>query len=352
MCSPRRSRRPALMQWLGCVVASLLSGCERTADTAATGLMRTHSHAVLALRTESSLVYLRVESDSKDRFAKIDCRTTGVYELSDGRARRVLTGRAACDIIGPGVPAASADGRYLAYYRDGAIHVIDLSTGSTRRLSDSSVLFPQGPAWSPDGYRVAFVARPSPDNGKPSDFGVFVVNSDGSQLRLLVPLGPGTPASAITWSPDQGALALSLRTPNTGGSSLTRRVVVVDTLGGPQRVVATGTDPSWQPTGEWIAYLTPRYSQQGDSSEFAVLRLVRPDGTGDRALYPRTNKAGYGGNSNGDLVGPLAWSTDGTTIAFSRQGVHGSTIWTIRVDGMGLQAVTGDSTDVRTRQHR
>lgn len=46
--------------------------------------------------------------------------------------------------------------------------------------------------WSPDGDRLVLVLPPQP-SGPNADFGLFVMNADGSKLRLL--------SDGYAWSP-------------------------------------------------------------------------------------------------------------------------------------------------------
>jgi Tol biopolymer transport system component len=83
-------------------------------------------------------------------------------------------------------PAWSPDGSKIAIAQDTDIFVIDANGGNLRRLTttDGSGL----PVWSPDGSRIAFTL-----------FGfesaVAVVNSDGTDLRTLMP------GHSPTWRP-------------------------------------------------------------------------------------------------------------------------------------------------------
>jgi TolB protein len=61
-----------------------------------------------------------------------------------------------------------------------------------------------GADWSPDGSRVAFAAF---DESSRRTTGLFVVNADGSGLRLVTP--PGVGALSAQWSPNGALIAFS-----------------------------------------------------------------------------------------------------------------------------------------------
>jgi Tol biopolymer transport system component len=77
--------------------------------------------------------------------------------------------------------AWSPDGRRLALY-DTAFEVVDSTSGRVVRhlLPGTSELQPADPDWSPDGRQIAF-----DDDTSVSGPEVFVINSDGSGLRLV-----------------------------------------------------------------------------------------------------------------------------------------------------------------------
>ena len=62
--------------------------------------------------------------------------------------------------------------------------------------SPASTLIGPSLGWSPDGTRLVLVLPPLP-GGPTGDFGLFVMNADGSDLRLL----SAGYASSPAWQP-------------------------------------------------------------------------------------------------------------------------------------------------------
>ncbi|HEX6261492.1 MAG TPA: phosphodiester glycosidase family protein, partial [Actinomycetota bacterium] len=104
-----------------------------------------------------------------------------------------------------------------------------------------------GPAWSPDGSRVAF-SRALP--GRTPD--LFVVDADGAGLRRLT---SGDPLEASpAWSPDGSRVAFERCCPN--GSS---EIYTVDVEGGVESNLTASpaheASPAWSPDGARIAFV-------------------------------------------------------------------------------------------------
>lgn len=87
----------------------------------------------------------------------------------------------------------SADGRRIAFRRQERIYVRDLVGGGERCISPADWPHCSGPAWSPDGKRIAFACRWDAGNA------IFLVDSEGGQpTKVYDKQGACEPH----WSPD------------------------------------------------------------------------------------------------------------------------------------------------------
>jgi len=154
------------------------------------------------------------------------------------------------------------------------IYVIDVASGATTRLADG-----RGPAWSPDGTRIAF-GRFSNDEA----FALWVMNADGSAVRSL-----GSGLGAV-WSPDGTRIAFSTSPIDLGD------LWVMNADGSGRKKLDGGLGRTWSPDGTRIASVMEDVG--GGSGHLVVARV---DGSG-------TTRLGMG-------LSP-AWSPDGTRIAF------------------------------------
>jgi dipeptidyl aminopeptidase/acylaminoacyl peptidase len=161
----------------------------------------------------------------------------------DGSAPRVLAdGR-------PEYAAYRPDGHMIAFARPGEGIFLMRSDGSAERRLLSG---PYGePDWAPDGRRVV-VTRTRKPRG--------LVIWDRGQLRPL------TMGSTPTWSPTGTLIAFT-----RAGT-----IYVMSSEGGGVRQLTRGDLPEWSPNGRRIIF------KRG----YNVMRSIRPDGTGLRAVAP------------------------------------------------------------------
>jgi Tol biopolymer transport system component len=162
-----------------------------------------------------------------------------------------------------------------------------------------------GPAYSPDGTRIAF--HQSDANG-----GIFVAGATGESVRRVSDFG-FHPA----WSPDGSMIAFTTEeivdpVSRQGESAL----YVVDAAGGlPRRVVdGDAAQPAWSPSGARIAYWSNLRGQRD---------LYTVAASGGPAVPILTDAA---------LDWSPAWSPDGRFVYFSSNRGGTMNLWRIAVD--------------------
>ena len=243
--------------------------------------------------------------------------------------------------------------------RDGNldIYVASADGSNPRRITDD----PEddlGPAWSPDGTRIAFT------RGLEDDPNIFVMNADGSGLVQLTddPADDTDPA----WSPDGTSIAfVSTRARSTD-------LFLMDADGSRQRQLTAGTasefDPAWSADGTEL-FFSRDESDGVESSDIWVMEVrsgdVRkvigqasqpapsPDGSrlafvsnrdGNAEIYVMDLPEGEPvrlTDSTEDKSRP-SWSPDGTQIAFSAGDEKNREVFVIDADGSNLHRLTDD----------
>ncbi len=172
-----------------------------------------------------------------------------------------------------------------------------------------------GPAWSPDGKRIAFCSSRS------GNLDIWLMNADGHGVRQVTQF-PGIDRTP-TWSPDGERIAFVRHLSNDNWE-----VFVVDADGSnPINLTnhpAKDADPAWSPDGKNIAY-----SFDGDGTR---LYLMDSDGSNPRILSGRAGSFTY-----------PAWSPDGSQILFTawENDVGGNLeLFVINADGSGERQLT------------
>jgi len=156
--------------------------------------------------------------------------------------------------------------------RESVVVTTIASDGTGRRALTNPATPSYSPQWSPDGSKLAYIREDR------SSRRLWIMRADGTGGRSIFvcprkcPWWP-TEDTWFSWAPDSRRLVI------VKGSSL----VVADVTGKARPLVSVRAgSPVWSPDGRWIAYLFSRpLANGGDDSE---LRLVHPDGTGDRLL--------------------------------------------------------------------
>ncbi len=164
--------------------------------------------------------------------------------------------------------------------------------------SNAHKILPGGayPSFSPGGDRLSVMGNME----------IYIVNSDGSNLRLL------SPGEYPAWSPTDNRIVFR----NCFGGDCGIWITDAD-AGGRTRLTSGGSDgqPSWSPNGQKIAYI----SQEEGNFEIYVMNA---DGSGSTRLTNRPASDGL----------PV-WSPDGNWIAWRSDEGGSWGIWVMRPDG-------------------
>ncbi|HUF38582.1 MAG TPA: hypothetical protein VMN57_08665 [Anaerolineales bacterium] len=142
---------------------------------------------------------------------------------------------------------------------------------------------------------------------------------------------PGDPAAeavraifertSLSWSPDGERLAFVGLLAAGNADLYVVEVGELEEPAGARMIVrltasaAQEVDPAWSPDGEWLVYAAVETFGAGAGHTLAGVRVVRPDGSGDRLLY---DPEGSGGESW------LGWLDDRTLAVHSWTPVCGS----------------------------
>jgi len=199
-------------------------------------------------------------------------------------------------------------------------------TGRTERLPSFVPVYDSGPAWSPDGTKIAFISN------RNYDFALYIMNADGSNIQLVTDkvLNPGEPA----WSPDGGKIALSGGMVNTFEPNKPFAdiyLVNVDGSGLTKITSDSGLNgsPTWSPDGKRIAFSSNRELTDGKQE----IWVMNADGSNQRklsAIQNTSNPGFYGGQPS--------WSPDGTKILFNGY----REIFVMNADGSNVRPLTSD----------
>ena len=240
---------------------------------------------------------------------------------ADGKNERQLT-----ESFGQ-YPEWSPDGEQITFAGWGGDIYIMNADGSDMKLltGDNINQADWYPTWSPDGKQIAFSRRTADEKFT----NICVMNADGSDLRVLIEEPwPSVNICSPSWSPDGKKIAFDRAIQNTEGG-----IWVMDADGKDAKMLTDrGGSPRWSPDGSLIVFNS---SLGGEAWNWALgIFVMDADGKNRKRLTPGP-----------DPVSECYpdWSPDGTKIVFcSDEGKqqHIYNIYIMDADGSNVQRLT------------
>ena len=197
------------------------------------------------------------------------------------------------------------------------LFIVDADGGDLEQVTDDEEPL-TGPAWDP---YARFIAYGRADNA--AAWELWGVRDDGFDPHLISGRSTG---GDYAWSPDGRHLAFSEFLYRDDGRELVAQAIFAMNVnnGTVERLThgeGRAAHPVWSPDGSQIAYLCD------DGTGFDIC-MMEADGSASYELYETIP-----GDDPVDPVAGLAWSPDGTRLAFGTRGDDGSQLMT--VDPMG-----------------
>ena len=297
--------------------------------------------APLVWKLNGDLLVAHSERYSRYDVVSETCAGSGFFVVpaSGGQARAIAVGAPACRaaLTNDGV-AADPSGTSVVYStwvppNNSRLIRVELSTGRIDTLSTGCKIYQEHPTISANGALIASHGMCRDRNE--DHYRIYVTAADGAGLRTVV-ANDSASWESPSWSPD--ARQLAFERSRGIGKDLVEEIAVIALDGHGMHVLTRGIFPAWSPDGRLIAFV------QRSGGDAQTLRIIRPDGTGERLLFRSTERTtysrGWGPMQEGRPWGPLVWSADSRWLAFTRSFDRGTSIWRIEVASGRLVQVT------------
>jgi Tol biopolymer transport system component len=220
------------------------------------------------------------------------------------RIRVVLPG-------GASQPAWSADGRSVAFVRDGDIYTLRVSSNTLRRLTNTPTVADSAPAWSPNGATIAWAS------GTGAELDIRLMNADGTSKQLLA--GGAGRDTEPAWDPDGSRVVFA----TDRGATFDLWAVNVTTDVQSPLVALPGDERE------------PAFARNGSALAFSS----RTSGNTD--IWVSTPSGGSPTRLTTDAASDSspAWSPASVKLAFTSTRKGSTRIWTMAASGAGQKAL-------------
>ncbi len=144
-----------------------------------------------------------------------------------------------------GSVGAGPDGNRIVISARGDIFTVPAKEGITRNLTSSSNAHDREAAWSPDGKWIAYL---SDKNG---EYEIYISKQDGSEPPIQLTTGADTYKFTLRWSPDSKKILWNDKKMRLQYIDInTKNITLVD-----QSKIWEFNDFDWSPDSRWIAYV-------------------------------------------------------------------------------------------------
>jgi TolB protein len=233
----------------------------------------------------------------------------------DGTGMKQLTSAS-----GASNPTFSPNGEKIAYAANSgadprSIYVMTSTGDAKKALTDNNNLPEYGPAWSPDGKKIAFIRQErvsTPEGQSDWQVDVWVMNADGSEQKKLT--DDFNDEGAPTWSPDGTKIAFvdgpdiwTVKPDGSGRHNLTNTPNSYE------------EDPDFSPDGKKLAFASKGKYKKPD------IYTMQLDG----GELTNVTDSRYVGEED------CVWSPSGTKIAYRKDLSENPEIFTKNADGSG-----------------
>ena len=205
--------------------------------------------------------------------------------------------------------ALAPDGNRLAYAAretgQWEVHLLDRLSGARSVLTADIPGSQEWPAFAPDGRRLAFT----------SGHGIGILNLQTGDVRSF---DVGSPPQHLSWSPEGGELAFSVRKDDRN------KLLAMDTRTGRTRLITSldSREPEWSPGGHLIAFVSRMNT--GQPNIFTI-----PPGGGLPQRVTRDTASEWS---------PV-WSPDGRHLYFGSSRGRQPDLWKVAIDELSGRTV-------------